>query len=136
MRLQISEWCSKVIFTVSQFFQLFCIPLIKTAFHYTARQLLGEVAEFPNWWDIHNMCCQRGGIEEKRPNEKKYLNRKDLIKKICYVGNGGLEKWITGVIILGSNDYVLRQISRPKTQRRSLMSQCWDLQFSSVQYRN
>ena len=38
------------------------------------------------------MCCQRGGIEEKRPNEKKYVNRKDLIKKICYVGNGGLEK--------------------------------------------
>ena len=104
MRLQISEWCNKVIFTVSQFFQHFCIPLIKTAFRYSARQLLGEVEEFPSCWDIHNMCCQRGVIEEKRPNEKKYLNRKDLIKKICYIRIGGLEKLITGVIILGSND--------------------------------
>ena len=50
------------------------------------------------------MCCQRGVVEEKRPNEKKYLNRKDLIKKICYIRIGGLEKLITGVIILGSND--------------------------------
>ena len=66
----------------------------------------------------------KGVVEEKRPNEKKYLNRKDLIKKICYIRIGGLEKLITGVIILGSNDYVLGQISRPKTQRRSLMSQC------------
>lgn len=64
------------------------------------------------------MCCQKGVVEEKRHNEKKYLNRKDLIKKICYIRIGGLEKLITGVIILGSNDYVLGQISRPKDSEK------------------
>ena len=65
---------------------------------------------------VRGESMRRKGLMRKT----KYFYRKDLIQEICYIEIRGLEKWNTGIIIIGSSYHVLGEISRPKNSEEKL----------------